>query len=297
MRLVMFSSGSSGSARLGALVGDEVVDLAHASQGGLPASLLELVQAGPGALDQARKAVENARERTPLSQLKLMAPIPRPLKNVFCLGLNYAEHVAEGGRALGEQRELPKYPVFFTKPPTAVIGHEDEFIFDPKISDKVDWEVELTLIIGKTGKNIRADDALDYVFGYTVGNDISIRDRQRSHGQWFKGKGFDRSAPMGPVVVTADEIPDPQTLNITLRVNGVTKQDSNTKHMIFDVRRCIESLSEGLTLEAGDLIMTGTPDGVGFARTPPEYVKQGDVMEAEIEKIGILRTPVVERTG
>jgi 2-keto-4-pentenoate hydratase/2-oxohepta-3-ene-1,7-dioic acid hydratase in catechol pathway len=293
----MFSSGSGEGARLGALVGDEVVDLGNASQGALPSSLLELVQAGPGALDQARKAAESAKDRIPLSQVKLGAPIPRPLKNVFCLGLNYADHVAEGSRALGEQRDLPKYPVFFTKPPTAVIGHEDEFIFDPKISDKVDWEVELTLIIGKTGKNIRADDALDYVFGYTVGNDISIRDRQRSHGQWFKGKGFDRSAPMGPVVVTADEIPDPQTLNITLRVNGVTKQDSNTKNMIFNVRRCIESLSEGLTLEAGDLIMTGTPDGVGFARTPPEYVKQGDVMEAEIEKIGILRTPVVERAG
>src|SRR5262245_13575348 len=133
MRLVTFSNGSSGGARLGALVGDAVVDLAHASQGELPASMLELVQAGPAALEQARKVAESATERLPLSQVKLMAPIPRPLKNVFCLGLNYAEHVAEGGRALGEQRDLPKYPVFFTKPPTAVIGHEDEFIFDPKI--------------------------------------------------------------------------------------------------------------------------------------------------------------------
>jgi 2-keto-4-pentenoate hydratase/2-oxohepta-3-ene-1,7-dioic acid hydratase in catechol pathway len=206
--------------------------------------------------------------------------------------------VAEGGRALGENRTLPEFPVFFTKPPTAVIGQDDEFIFDPKVSDKVDWEVELTLIIGKTGKNISQAEALDHVFGYTVGNDISIRDVQRRHGgQWFKGKGFDRAAPMGPVVVTADEIPDPQNLNITLRVNGVTKQNSNTKFMIFTVRKCIESLSEGMTLEAGDLIMTGTPDGVGYARTPPEYVKDGDVMEAEVEHIGILRTPVVERAG
>jgi len=293
MRLVNFSNGGP---RLGAIVGESVVDLAHASHGELPATLLDLIDAGPDALNQARKVVAEATERVPLSSVRLLAPIPRPRKNVFCLGLNYAEHVMEGGRALGEDRNLPEFPVYFTKPPTAVIGPEEAIIFDPRISDKIDWEVELTVIMGRTGKNIKQSDALSYVFGYTVGNDVSVRDIQRRHGgQWFKGKGFDRSAPMGPIVVTADEIPDPQNLNIALRVNGVTKQSSNTKFMIFTVKKSIESLSEGMTLEAGDLIMTGTPDGVGYARTPPEYLKQGDIVEAEIENIGVLRNSVEER--
>lgn len=295
MKLVTYANG--GGPRLGALVDGGLVDLAHASRGELPASLVELVQAGPSALEAARRIVAEAKDVKPMDKVRLLAPIPRPTKNIFCLGLNYAEHVAEGGRALGEERTLPEFPVFFTKPPTAVIGPDDAIVFDPKISNKVDWEVELTVIIGKNGKNIKQADALSHVFGYTVGNDISIRDFQRRHGgQWFKGKGFDYGAPMGPIVVTTDEIPDPQSLHITLRVNGVTKQDSNTRFMIFKLDKCIESLSEGMTIEAGDLIMTGTPDGVGFARTPPEYLKDGDVVEAEIEKIGILRNTVEERS-
>jgi 2-keto-4-pentenoate hydratase/2-oxohepta-3-ene-1,7-dioic acid hydratase in catechol pathway len=293
MRLITYSSGGP---RLGALVESGIVDLAHVSHGELPSSMLEFIQAGSPALERARSLVAVATEVTPLAEVRLLAPIPRPSKNIFCLGLNYAEHVAEGGRALGEDRGLPEYPVFFSKPPTCVIGPEDPIVFDPRISDKMDWEVELTVIIGQTGKNIPGAQALDHVFGYTIGNDVSVRDVQRRHGgQWFKGKAFDRCAPLGPIVVTRDEVADVQDLRLSLRVNGVTKQESNTRFMIFPVAACIESLSEGMTLEAGDLIMTGTPDGVGFARTPPEYLKDGDAVEAEIERIGVLRNSVEER--
>ena len=228
-----------------------------------------------------------------LSEVQLAAPIPRPRKNIMCLGLNYSEHEKESSAARGRESNLPTAPVIFTKAPTTVNGPYSDIVIDPHVSERVDWEAELAVIIGKTGKNIREEDALDYVFGYTVLNDVTARDLQDRHRQYFKGKSIDGSCPMGPWIVTADEIPDPQYLPIRLRVNGVTKQESNTNTMIFSVRQIIATLSLGMTLEPGDIIATGTPSGVGFARKPPEFLKSGDVVETEIDGIGTMRNPVV----
>lgn len=228
-----------------------------------------------------------------VSEVQLAAPIPRPRKNVFCLGLNYAEHARESDEATGRSATILEAPIFFTKAPTTVNGPYSDIVIDPTVSEMVDWEAELAVIIGKTGKNIREEDALEYVFGYTVLNDVSARDLQSRHKQYFKGKSIDGYCPMGPWIITADEIADPQQLPIHLRVNGITKQDSNTSTMIYSVRQIIAILSKGLTLEAGDIIATGTPSGVGFARKPPEFLKAGDLVETEIEGIGTMRNTVV----
>jgi 2-keto-4-pentenoate hydratase/2-oxohepta-3-ene-1,7-dioic acid hydratase in catechol pathway len=292
MRLVTYEDASG--RHLGAVVDDQVVDLPAASAGAVPNDMIELIELGETGLVRAQQAVEAAgsAQRRPLSQVKLLAPIPRPRKNVFCVGLNYADHIAEGARARGVEVKLPEHPNFFTKAPTSVNHPDGAIPIDPAVSDKVDWEVELGVIIGRTGKNISEDRAMDYVFGYTVINDVSARDLQRRHGQFFKGKTLDGACPIGPWIVTRDELPDPHKLHITLRVNGTTKQDSNTEHLIFKVPTLISVLSAGMTLEAGDIIATGTPDGVGFARTPPEFLQPGDTVEAEVEGIGILRNPV-----
>jgi 2-keto-4-pentenoate hydratase/2-oxohepta-3-ene-1,7-dioic acid hydratase in catechol pathway len=227
-----------------------------------------------------------------LSEVKLLAPIPRPAKNVFCVGWNYLEHFDEGAKKLQDNRELPKWPVFFSKATTAVNGPFDPVPFEAKVSTSLDWEVELGMIMGTPGKNIAEADAMRHVFGYTVVNDVSWRDLQRRHGgQWHKGKSLDGTCPMGPWIVTADSI-DPNNLRVTCRVNGVTKQDSNTKHLYFKLPRLIADLSAGMTLEAGDIISTGTPEGVGFARNPPEFLKPGDLLETEIQGIGVLRNPI-----
>ncbi|MGE3268910.1 MAG: fumarylacetoacetate hydrolase family protein [Chloroflexota bacterium] len=295
MRLVTFQDAAG--TRIGAMIGeDQVLDLAAAAD--VPADMLGLIDAGPAALERVQKAVAGADKSKLLARsgVKLLAPIPRPRKNVFALGLNYADHVAEGARSRGEQVKLPEYPVYFTKAVTAVIGPEDPIPYDGKLSPQWDWEAELALVIGKTGRDIKKADALSHVFGYTCLNDVSVRDVQRRHGgQFFKGKSTDGTCPIGPWIVTADEIPNPGVLNIGTRVNGVTKQDSNTKYMIFDVPTTIESLSAGLTLEAGDIVATGTPDGVGGARTPPEWLKPGDVVEVEVQGVGVLRNTVVDR--
>lgn len=227
-----------------------------------------------------------------LNTALLKAPIPRPAKNVFCVGWNYLEHFEEGGAKLEDKRELPKWPVFFSKAPTAVNGPYDVIPFDASISTQLDWEVELGVIIGKGGKNISEADAMSHVFGYTVINDVTWRDIQRRHGgQWDKGKSLDGTCPMGPCIVTADAL-DHTNLNLTCRVSGVTKQNSNTKHLYFKLPRLIHDLSLGQTLEPGDIISSGTPEGVGFARTPPEFMTTGDLLETEVEGIGVMRNPI-----
>ena len=266
------------------------VDLASVS-GGIPSDLTAIIR-DFSRHEAALKAALSAKPTHQAADIRFLAPIPRPDKNVFCVGRNYKEHVEEGFRARGQETKLPTAPQFFTKPRTAIVGPGDDVPLDPKVTSALDYEVELGVIIGKTGKNISQAAALDHVFGYTIINDVTARDLQRRHDQWFKGKGIDGSCPMGPVVVHKSRIPDPQGLNITMRVNGETRQSSNTKHMIFDLNVIIEQLSLGMTLEAGDIIATGTPSGVGFAMNPPGLLKNGDLMEAEVEGIGILRNRV-----
>ena len=295
MRLCTYSPLPSGKPRPGLVIeGQRIIDIPAALGADADTStMLGLIQAGPAMLERLRNL-----EKSPpaamvkLADVKLHAPIPRPAKNVFCVGWNYLEHFDEGAKKLQDNRELPKWPVFFSKATTAVTGPFDNVPFAANVSTSLDWEVELGMIIGTTGKDITEGDAMRHVFGYTVINDVSWRDLQRRHGgQWHKGKSLDGTCPMGPWIVTADSI-DPNNLRVTCRVNGVAKQDSNTKHLYFKLPRLIADLSAGMTLEAGDVISTGTPEGVGFARNPPEFLKPGDLLETEIEGIGVLRNPV-----
>jgi 2-keto-4-pentenoate hydratase/2-oxohepta-3-ene-1,7-dioic acid hydratase in catechol pathway len=295
MKLATFSPLPSGDPRPGLVLGDKrIVDIPAALGADADTStMLGIIRAGETMLARLRELEKKAPATTlALADVKLHAPIPRPAKNVFCVGWNYLEHFEEGAKKLQDNRELPKWPVFFSKATTAVTGPFDTVPFDAKISTSLDWEVELGMIIGTSGKNITEGDAMRHVFGYTVINDVSWRDLQRRHGgQWHKGKSLDGTCPMGPWIVTADSI-DPNNLRVTCRVNGVTKQDSNTKFLYFKLPRLIVDLSMGQTLEAGDVISTGTPEGVGFARTPPEFMKPGDLLETEIEGIGTLRNPI-----
>ncbi len=297
MRLLTYER--NGRPRLGLLLGNSVIDAADgASARGatLPDDMLSFIGGGEPALALARATIEAlsadreelARLSTPLADAQLLAPIPRPARNLVCVGLNYAEHAAESRVTEGE----PEDPVYFTKPPTTVIGPGAAIPWHGHVSRRIDWEVELAVVIGRRGRDIAEERALDHVFGYTVGNDITARDLQRRHQQWYKGKGLDGFCPMGPWIVTRDELPDPQNIRLRLRVNGETKQDAHTSGMIFKVARLIAILSLGMTLEPGDLLMTGTPSGVGFVRQPPEYLRPGDVVEAEIEGIGLLRNTV-----
>ena len=308
MHLVTFRKGRS-QGRVGAIWHEAVIDLAGVAKDlaaqrnepargrGFPKSMLELVEGGETALARAREALEAGQRLVdaqgiddlaarklayPLAKVRLLAPIIPP-RNVFCLGRNYADHAAERGAA------VPEHPVYFTKPAHCVIG-TGERVTHHAVTKELDYEVELTAVIGTGGRDIPRGNALRHVFGYTVINDVTARDLQKKHGQWFKGKSLDTFCPMGPVLVTADEIPDPQSLAVSLRVNGQVRQSSHTSKMIFPVDQCIEVLSQGFTLVPGDVIATGTPDGVGAATG--NFLKVGDRMEAEVERIGVLANRV-----
>jgi 2-keto-4-pentenoate hydratase/2-oxohepta-3-ene-1,7-dioic acid hydratase in catechol pathway len=310
MRLVTYRVGRA-AAKVGAMLDDVVVDLGAVAvdlareratvrrgRGGFARTMLELIQGGPNAWAEAREAAEHGRAllaregidglaqrklAAPAGKVRLEAPIPRPARNVFCLGRNYAEHAAERGA------EVPPHPVYFTKPPECVVAPGADVIHHAA-TEQLDYEVELTAVLGRAGRDIAREAALAHVFGYTIVNDVTARDLQKRHGQWFKGKSLDTFCPLGPVLVTADEIPDPQALSIALRVNGEVRQSSHTSRMIFPVAQCIEVLSQGFTVRPGDVIATGTPDGVGAATG--RFLKVGDRMEAEVERIGVLANRV-----
>ena len=301
MRLVTFRATVEAPARLGAIAGSLVVDLellGDATGVPLPSSMLEFIDLGPEAVRIASALLAELDGEfplgtaQPLANVRLLAPIPRPRKNIFGIGLNYIDHVAESAAALDTSPDLPRQPVIFSKPPTSVIGPGDPIPHDANVTQQLDWEVELAAIIGTRAKRVAREEALAYVFGYTVLIDMSARDCRRA-GQWIYSKGQDGYAPMGPVIVTADEIPDPQTLDLWLTVNGVEKQRSNTAKMLFKVDELIADISVGITLEPGDIIATGTPEGVGAGRTPQEFRGPGDVVECAVEGIGLLRHNVV----
>ncbi|MBX6746921.1 MAG: fumarylacetoacetate hydrolase family protein [Acetobacteraceae bacterium] len=284
--------------RVGAVLeGGRVLDLTAAASGALAGrtqDMLALIEGGPAALAAVKALAANppAAAVREAGTVKLLAPIPRPRRNVFCVGRNYMDHVAEGDRTRGiTQSELPKYPQFFTKAPETVIGPEDWIPAHAEATKWLDYEVELAVVIGKEGRDIPKERALEHVFGWTIGNDVTGRDLQRRYGQWFKGKSLDRSCPLGPWIVPADEL-DGLSTGIRCFVNGEKRQDSHTSKMIFDVKEIIHQLSIGFTLLPGDVIITGTPEGVGYAMQPPQTLKAGDVVECEIDGIGRLRNTV-----
>ena len=243
------------------------------------------------ALPAQERAASLTAERVDLASVRLDAPV-RPCRNVFCIGRNYVDHVKEGARAAGRDLKLPQVPVFFTKATRSIAAAGATLHLEAAVSQEYDYEAELAAVIGTTCKDISEQEWRDPVFGYTCLNDVTARDLQRAHGQWFKGKSLDDACPLGPWIVSADEITNPGQLEITFRLTGVQKQKSNTSQMIFGIPRIIAELSKGMTLEPGDVIATGTPDGVGFARRPPEFLRDGDEMEVEIEGIGCLTNRV-----
>ncbi len=269
-------------------VGDSFVDV-HATDVQVPPSVRQILEAGPEMLALVQQATQRSDAvKYEAAKVKFHAPVHDPRK-IVCIGLNYKDHAAESGAP------IPKEPILFSKYATALIGHHENIVLPP-VSQEVDYEAELVIVVGKRGRNIPVTGAMEYVAGYTVGHDVSARDWQlkKDGKQWMVGKTFDTFAPAGPVLVTKDEVPDPHKLAIKLRLNGQTMQDSSTAQLIFGVPEIVAYLSQVFTLEPGDLIYTGTPPGVGFARKPPVFLKGGDVVEVEIEGLGVLRNAVVQ---
>jgi len=286
--------------RLGFMHRDLIIDMedfGEVSNFPLPSDMLDLIDMGIEIVPELAELVAETPESywdeigyIP-SEVTLMAPIMRPRKNIIGIGLNYTEHVAESARSLDTDKALPQQPVIFSKPPTTVTGPYTPIWHNEQLTQQLDWEVELAVIVGKSGKFVPRERAMDYVFGYTIINDISARDCRRQ-GQWIVSKGQDSFAPMGPCLVTYDEIADPHNLNLRLTLNGVEKQNSNTRFMLFDIPALIEDLSTVFTLEPGDIIATGTPAGVGAGRNPQEWMQHGDEVVCEVEGIGVLHNTV-----
>jgi 2-keto-4-pentenoate hydratase/2-oxohepta-3-ene-1,7-dioic acid hydratase in catechol pathway len=297
MRLITFTVGADPTPKLGAIVGDSVVDLVPALVGrvDVPARMIDFITAGPALHASVRDALTStdswpAGTTHDLTAVTLQAPL-RPGK-VIGVGLNYVEHLEESSRSLDTAKELPDRPVLFSKPATAIVGPDQPIRHNAALTAQLDWECELAVVIGREAVGVPESTALDYVFGYSIINDISARDQRRG-GQWFFSKGQDSYAPFGPVIVTADEIGDPHALQLRLTVNGDQRQNGNSRHMLFKIPTLIADITSGMTLEPGDVIATGSPQGVGAAMDPPTFLQPGDVVECTIEGIGTLRNPVV----
>jgi 2-keto-4-pentenoate hydratase/2-oxohepta-3-ene-1,7-dioic acid hydratase in catechol pathway len=286
----------------GLWLSDGVLDLqAAAKRGGVGASMssvLEIIRGGaPSWRAVQALAVRAQQQKDPLishDAVQLLSPIPQPLRNIFCVGRNYLDHVKEGHAARGTDLKLPEVPQFFTKATHAMNAPSGDIRLDPRVTQFLDYEVELAVIIGRTGRDIGPDQALEHIFGYAVSNDVTARDVQRRHEQWFKGKSLDGTFPFGPWIIDAEEIADPTTLELVMRVNGEERQRAHVSQMIFNIPTIIASLSAGLTLEAGDIIATGTPSGVGYAMKPPQSLRAGDTLTTAISRIGELTNRVVE---
>jgi 2-keto-4-pentenoate hydratase/2-oxohepta-3-ene-1,7-dioic acid hydratase in catechol pathway len=282
MKLATFTHG--GSTRIGVADGDEMVDLSE-SVPNLPREMVAFLEAGPDAMEAARASVSNG-TRIPLADVHLEAPITRPPK-FLAVGLNYADHVAESGM------ETPEHPTIFNKQSTCVTGPTDP-VHVPRASHVLDYEGELGIVIGRRGRHVSRDDAADYIAGYVVVNDVTVRDWQFRIPTWTMGKSFDTHGPIGPWIVTTDEIGDPHRLDLRTYVNGELRQESNTKQLIFDSFYLVEHFSTAFTLEPGDIIATGTPSGVGIVHKPPQILKAGDVVRVEIEGIGEIENPIID---
>lgn len=292
----------NGEALAGLLLPQGILPLAEAARTAGEvldlSSVLSVVRGGDAALDACRRLTRRAQDGQvnlmPASTVRLLAPLPSLVRNAFCVGRNYVDHVKEGAVARQVEVKLPEAPQYFTKATHALVGPDADVRLDPRVTRRFDYEVELAVIIGRGGRDIPAASAYEHVFGYTVANDVTARDLQKRHDQWFKGKSLDTTLPLGPWIVDREEIGDPSSLELTMFVNGEERQRARVAQMIFDIPFLISNLSAGLTLEPGDVIATGTPSGVGFAMNPPQYLKGGDQMVARIDRIGELRNRVVE---
>ena len=301
MKLLTYKTNDT-EPRLGFIHNNQIIDMedfGEISNFPLPNDMLDLIDMGFEIIAEITEMIAETEANSfeeisyEMDEVTFLAPIEKPRKNIIGIGLNFTEHIAESARTLDTANELPQKPIIFSKPPTCVTATNTDILLNRKLTNQLDWEVELAVIISKKGKYVAKSEAMDYVFGYSVINDVSARDCRRS-GQWIVSKGQDTFAPMGPILVTKDEIENPHNLNLSLTVNGIEKQNSNTKLMLFNINDLIEDLSTVFTLEAGDIIATGTPSGVGAGRNPQEWLKDGDVVKCTVEGIGTIVNTVKE---